>query len=101
MVRLHRRPSQHVTIGRAAALRRGSDGVGTAVVEQVSALVPGAGPQVHQMVGAAHHLLVVLDHHHGVTFVAQRLQGCDKLAVVFLMQADARLVEHVEHVDKL
>ena len=70
------------------------------LVEQTAALFAGAGAEVDQPVGAAHHLLVVLDHHHGIAFVAQGLQRVDELAVVFLVQADARFVEYIEHVDQ-
>ena len=62
---------------------------------------PGARPHVDEPVGAAHHLLVVLDDDHGVAEVAQPLERADQLVVVALMQADRRLVEDVEHADEL
>ena len=57
----------------------------------------GARPQVDDPVGGAHRLLVVLDDQHGVAHVAQLLQRVQQAAVVALVQADARLVEDVEH----
>src|SRR5215510_13664921 len=42
-------------------------------------------------------LFVVLDDDHGVAEVAQAHEGVDEALVVALVQADRRLVEHVEH----
>src|SRR5690606_2965846 len=41
--------------------------------------------------------LVMLYDDHGIAEVAQALEGCEKATVVSLVQADARLVENVEH----
>ena len=49
------------------------------------------------MIGQADGVLVVLDHQHGVAEVAQPLQRVEQPRVVALVQADRRLVEHVEH----
>ena len=49
------------------------------------------------IVGDADRVLVVLDHDHGVAEVAQPLQRFEQPRVVALVQADRRLVEHVEH----
>ena len=62
---------------------------------------PAPGPHVHEMVGGAHHLLVVLDHEHGVAEVAQPLERPDQLPVVALVEPDRRLVEDVEDADEL
>ena len=62
---------------------------------------PAPGPHVDEPVGAAHHLLVVLDDEHGVAEVAQPLERADQPVVVALVQADRRLVEDVEHADEL
>ena len=48
----------------------------------------------------AHGLLVVLDDDDGVAQVAQAQQRVDEAAVVALVQADAGLVEDVEHADQ-
>ena len=62
---------------------------------------PAPGPHVDEVVGGAHHLLVVLDDEHGVAEVAQLLERRDQLVVVALVEPDRRLVEDVEHADEL
>ena len=57
----------------------------------------GTGTHLHDMVCRPDGVLVVLNYDHGIADVAQVLQGGDHLRVVFRMQADARLVEDVEH----
>ena len=57
----------------------------------------GAGADVEHVVGDADRVLVVLDHDHGVAEVAQPLQRFEQPRIVALVQADRRLVEHVEH----
>ena len=49
------------------------------------------------MIGRANRVLVVLDDDHGVADVAQALERGDHLGVVLRVQADARLVEDIEH----
>ena len=56
-----------------------------------------AGAHIHDIVRAAHGILVVLDHDDGITEVPQVLQGRNELVVVTLVQADAGLVQHIEH----
>ena len=51
-------------------------------------------------VGGPDRVLVVLDDDQGVAEVAQPDQGLDQPAVVPLVQADARLVQHVQHPDQ-
>ena len=58
---------------------------------------PGPGPHLDDVVGGADRVLVVLDDDHRVADVAQALERRDHLDVVLRVQADARLVEHVEH----
>ena len=60
-----------------------------------------ARAHVDEVVGGAHHLLVVLDDEHGVAEVAQPLERPDQLLVVALVEADRRLVEDVEDADEL
>ncbi len=57
---------------------------------------PGARPHVDDVIGLADRFLVVLDHDDGVAEVAQALQRLDEPRVVALVQADRRLVEHVQ-----
>ena len=58
---------------------------------------PRSGAHLHQVVGGADRVLVVLHDDDRVPDVAQALQRGDHLHVVLRVQADARLVEHVEH----
>ena len=59
--------------------------------------MPAPGPMSTHMVGGADRVLVMLDHDHGVAEVAQPPQRFEQPRVVALVQADRRLVEHVEH----
>ena len=76
-------------------------GLRRALRDDVPAVLARARAHVDQVVGRAHHLLVVLDHEHGVAEVAQPLEGRDQLAVVALVEPDRGLVEDVEHADEL
>ena len=68
--------------------------------DDVAAVLAGAGAHVDDVVGDAHGLFVVLDDDDGVAEVAQAQQRVDEAAVVALVQADAGLVEDVEHADQ-
>ena len=69
-------------------------------VHDVAAVLAGAGADVDDPVGRGDGVLVVLDDDQGVAEVAQPGQRGDQPPVVALVQADARLVEHVEHPDQ-
>ena len=71
-----------------------------AAVHDVTAVLARPRPDVDGPVGRADRVLVVLDDDQGVAQIAQADQGLDEPAVVALMQADGRLVEHVEHPDQ-
>ena len=58
---------------------------------------PGAGADVHDIVGLPHGVLVVLHHQQGVAQVPQLLQGGQQLVVVPLVQADGGLVQNIQH----
>ena len=62
---------------------------------------PGAGTNVHNVVGGQHHVLVVLNHNDGVTKVAQFLERTDEALVITLVKTNGRLVENIKHVDQL
>ena len=63
----------------------------------MAAVDAGPGADVHQMVGGADRVLVVLHHDQGVAQIPQPGQGGQQAVVVALVQADAGLIEHVEH----
>ena len=64
------------------------------------ALLARAEAQVDDRVADANHVFVVLDDQHGVALVAQLPEDVDQPQVVARVQADGRLVEHVERVDQ-
>ena len=78
------------------AVRVGHDRLGRAFGDDMPAMDPGARPHIDDPVGGADRLLVVLDDDDGVAEVAQPLQGREQAPVVALVQADRRLVEHIE-----
>ena len=57
----------------------------------------GTGADIHNIISLAHGILIVFDHDQGVAQVAQALHGGDQFIIVALVQADARLVQHVQH----
>ena len=68
-----------------------------ALEDDVSAVLSGAGSQVHDVVGGADRFFVVLDDNDGVSEVAKTRQRRQQPPIVALVQANRRLVEHVEH----
>ena len=93
----------------AAAASHVVAGNGPGVLQQVleaagvhdfAAVLARAGSYVHNPVGFAHGVFVVLDHDEGVAHIAQLGQGLDEAAVVALVQTDGGLVEHVKHADQ-
>ena len=59
-------------------------------------MLAGARAEVDQVVGGADRLFVVLDDDDAVALVAQPAERGQQAPVVALVQADRRLVEHVE-----
>ena len=70
--------------------------LGPALEDQLAAVLAGARTEVDQVVGGADRLFVVLDDDDAVALVAQPAQRGQQAPVVALVQADRRLVEHVE-----
>ncbi len=64
--------------------------------DDASARVAAFGPEVDDPVGFGDHVEIVLDHDDGVARVDQPVQHADQLLDVGHVQADGRLVEHVE-----
>ena len=73
------------------------DVVGRALRDDVAAMHAGAGADVDHIVGGLDRVLVVLDHDHRVAEVAQAPQRLEQPRIVALVQADRRLVQHVQH----
>jgi hypothetical protein len=60
-----------------------------------SAALARAGPQIHDVVGGADDVGVVLDHHNGVAQLAQFLQNPDQPARVAAVQPDRGFIQYV------
>ena len=69
-------------------------------VDHLAAVLPGTGSDVDHVVRCPDGLLVVLDDDHRVAQVTEPLQGVDEAPVVPLVEADGRLVQHVQHADQ-
>ena len=65
--------------------------------DHAAAVHAGTRPHLDEMVRGADGVLVVLDHDQRIADVAETLERGDHLDVVLGMQADAGLVEHVQH----
>ena len=76
------------------------DALHGAAVDDGAAVLAGARADVDDPVALADRLLVVLDDDHGVAEVAQPGERVDEPPVVALVQADRRLVEHVQRADR-
>ncbi len=63
----------------------------------LSAAFSRPGPEIDQMIGSLDDLAVVLDQNQRVAQVAQMLERPEQAGVVARVQADRRLVEHVEN----
>ena len=58
------------------------------------------GSDIYNIISLAHCLLIVFYHDNRVAELTQMLERTDKLAVISLVQADARLIEDVKHACK-
>ena len=63
----------------------------------LAAVHPRARPEIDHVVGGPDRLFVVFDDYHGIPEIAQAPQRRQQPPVVPLMQADGRLIEHVQH----
>ena len=70
---------------------------GRALGDDLAAMHAGAGPDIDDIIGGADGVLVMLDHDHGIAEIAQPLERFEQPGIVALVQADRRLVEHIEH----
>ena len=61
---------------------------------------PAPSPMIDDVIGDLDHVGVVLDDEDGVALIAQLPQDVDQPLVVARVQADRRLVEHVERADQ-
>ena len=56
-----------------------------------------ARADVHDIIGATHGILVVLDHDDRIAEVTEIFQRCDEFIVVALVQTDGRLIQYIQH----
>ena len=68
-----------------------------ALADDLAAMDAGARAHVDHIIGVADRILVMLDDEHGVAEIAQPLERDQQPLIVALVEADRRLVEHVEH----
>ena len=68
--------------------------------DDFAAAFAGARAEIENVVGGAHDVGIVLDDENGVSQVAQAVQDLDQPVGVAAVQADGRLVEHVERADQ-
>jgi hypothetical protein len=68
--------------------------------DHFAAVFARAGAEIENAVGGAHDLGIVLDHQDRVSQIAQVVQDLDEPVRVAAVQADGRLVEHVERADQ-
>ena len=72
----------------------------SASADDFSAVFSGARAEVENAVGGAHDVGIVLDHENRVSQVAQVVQDLDEPVRIAAVQADGRLVEHVQRADQ-
>ena len=63
----------------------------------MAAVNAGAGSDIEHMVGEADGVLIVLYNDHRIAEIAKPLQSFKEAGVVALVQADGRLVQHIEY----
>ena len=69
-------------------------------VDHAAAVLAGAEAHVDDVIRHRDHVGVVLDDDHGVALIAQLPEDRDQPLVVARVQADRRLVEHVQRADQ-
>ena len=64
--------------------------------DDAAAAVAALGAEIEDPVGGLDHFQIVLDHHHRVALIDQRVQHFQQLAHVLEMQPGGRLVEDIQ-----
>ncbi len=82
-------------------LRRGQKLRAGTGEEDVAAEFAGARAEIENVVGGGNDVGIVLDDQDGVAEIAQALEDFDEAMRVARVQADGRLVEHVERADQM
>ena len=63
----------------------------------LTAMFPGAGSDVQDLVRRVHGLFVMLHHQQAVAQVPQVLKSLQELGIIPLVQTDAGLIQDVQH----
>ena len=69
--------------------------------DQLAAVLSRAGPQVEDMVGSQNCLGIVLHDYQRVAEIAQALQNSNQPVGIARVQADRRLVEHIQRAHEM
>ena len=78
-------------------LRAGTDILDRSCRDDITAVHARSGAYINDVVGSAHGVLIVLDDYERIAEIAQILKRFQKLLVIALVQADARLIEDIQH----
>src|ERR1700676_214439 len=63
--------------------------------DDAAAQFAGAGPEVNDMVGCAHHVSIVFDDNYGVAEIAELFEDADQSSGIAAVEPDGWLVENV------
>ena len=69
--------------------------------ENLAPGLPGTRTDVHNPIGTANHIQIVLDHKQGVAGSLQAVQRLQQSLGIDRMQPGRRLVKHVDHPEKI
>ena len=69
---------------------------GRASIDDLTAIAPGIGSDVDDVVGSTHHLLIMLDDDNCIAQVSQTVNDTDEALGITLVEADTRFVQDVE-----
>ena len=69
---------------------------GRASIDDLTAIAPGIGSDVDDVVGSTHHLLIMLDDDNCIAQVSQTVNDTDEALGITLVQTDTRFVQDVE-----
>ena len=74
---------------------------GRAAVKDAAAVLARAGPDLHDPIGGAHHVHLVLDHEEGVAGGPKLPEGAEERLRVGGMQPGRRFVEHIDDAEEV
>src|SRR4030042_2447647 len=74
---------------------------GRSLSTDLAAMPAGIWSQVNNVVGGTYYFFIMFHYNNRITGVAQFFQCVNQSEVVTLMQANARLIENIQYIDKL